>query len=93
LPVFDQFRVGFTGESQKIERSAGTAFSISVADGANPRSADVTLADHRVNKYNQNIGGSNLEILACTIDGRSGGGLFDEQGVLGCAICNGRARL
>lgn len=61
------------------------AFSFGCDRGDPPSRRDTRITG--VNKYNQNIGGSNLEISGAPIDGRSGGGLFDEQGVL-VGVCN-----
>ncbi|MBB3207026.1 thiol-disulfide isomerase/thioredoxin [Rhodopirellula rubra] len=62
-----------------------TAFSFGCDRGDPPSRRDTRITG--VNKYNQNIGGSNLEISGAPIDGRSGGGLFDERGVL-IGVCN-----
>jgi hypothetical protein len=40
-----------------------------------------------INKYNQHLKLSNLEIAGAPIDGRSGGGLFNSQGEL-IGVCN-----
>ena len=40
-----------------------------------------------INKYNQHLGLSNFEIHGAPIDGRSGGGLFNQKGEL-VGICN-----
>lgn len=61
------------------------AFSFGCDRGDPPSRRDTRITG--VNKYNQNIGASNLEISGAPIDGRSGGGLFDEQGVL-VGVCN-----
>jgi thiol-disulfide isomerase/thioredoxin len=66
--------------------SAGdTAFSFGCDRGADPSRRDTRVTG--VNKYNQDRGGSNLEIAGAPIDGRSGGGLFDAQGRL-IGVCN-----
>ncbi len=62
-----------------------TAFSFGCDRGDPPTRRDTRITG--VNKYNQNVGGSNLEISGAPIDGRSGGGLFDEQGRL-IGVCN-----
>ncbi len=54
------------------------------------RGDDPTRRDTRItglNKYNQHLGASNIEISGAPIDGRSGGGLFDAQGRL-IGVCN-----
>ncbi len=61
------------------------AFSFGCDRGDPPSRRDTRITG--VNKYNQNIGGSNLEISGAPIDGRSGGGLFDERGRL-IGVCN-----
>ncbi len=61
------------------------AFSFGCDRGDIPSRRDTRITG--VNKYNQNIGGSNLEISGAPIDGRSGGGLFDESGRL-IGVCN-----
>ncbi|TWT67072.1 trypsin-like peptidase domain-containing protein [Allorhodopirellula solitaria] len=61
------------------------AFSFGCDRGDPPSRRDTRITG--VNKYNQNIGGSNLEISGAPIDGRSGGGLFDERGRL-VGVCN-----
>ena len=40
-----------------------------------------------MNRYNQHLGLTNYEIEGAPIDGRSGGGLFDQQGFL-IGVCN-----
>lgn len=61
------------------------AFSFGCDRGDPPSRRDTRITG--VNKYNQNIDGSNLEISGAPIDGRSGGGLFDERGRL-IGVCN-----
>jgi thiol-disulfide isomerase/thioredoxin len=66
--------------------SNGTvAFSFGCDRGDDPTRRDTRITG--VNKYNQHLGVSNLEIDGAPIDGRSGGGLFDKQGRL-IGVCN-----
>lgn len=60
-------------------------FSFGCDRGALPSRRDTRVT--AVNKYNQHKGASNLEIAGAPIDGRSGGGLFDQNGVL-VGVCN-----
>jgi len=60
-------------------------FSFGCDRGALPSRRDTRVTG--VNKYNQHKGASNLEIAGAPIDGRSGGGLFDQNGVL-IGVCN-----
>ena len=62
-----------------------TAFSFGCDRGADPSRRDTRITG--VDKYNQHLEMSNLEIAGAPIDGRSGGGLFDEQGRL-IGVCN-----
>ncbi|MEZ6092462.1 MAG: trypsin-like peptidase domain-containing protein [Pirellulaceae bacterium] len=62
-----------------------SAFSFGCDRGADPTRRDTRIT--AVNKYNQNIGASNLEIAGAPTIGRSGGGLFDQQGRL-IGVCN-----
>jgi thiol-disulfide isomerase/thioredoxin len=54
-----------------------TVFSYGCDGGADP-----TRRDTMVTKLNRYLGPSNIEISGAPIQGRSGGGLFDEQGHL-----------
>ncbi len=76
VPVLPQGEVVRTGQS---------VFSFGCDRGDDPSRRDTRVTG--VDKYNQNIGASNIEIAGAPIDGRSGGGLFDEQGRL-IAVCN-----
>lgn len=60
-------------------------FSFGCDRGDLPSRRDTRITG--VNKYNQHKGASNLEIAGAPIDGRSGGGLFDNQGCL-VGVCN-----
>ena len=60
-------------------------FSFGCDRGADPSRRDTRITG--VDKYNQHLGLSNLEIAGAPIDGRSGGGLFDQQGRL-IGVCN-----
>lgn len=62
-----------------------TAFSFGCDRGDDPSRRDTRVTG--INKYNQHLGVSNLEIAGAPIDGRSGGGLFDAQGRL-IGVCN-----
>ncbi|QDS92718.1 Thioredoxin-1 [Roseimaritima multifibrata] len=66
-------------------RNGQSVFSFGCDRGADPSRRDTRVTG--VDKYNQNKGASNIEIAGAPIDGRSGGGLFDEQGRL-IAVCN-----
>ena len=66
-------------------RTGQTAFSFGCDRGDTPSRRDTRITG--VNKYNQHLGVSNLEISGAPIDGRSGGGLFDEHGRL-IGVCN-----
>ncbi|WP_146579086.1 trypsin-like peptidase domain-containing protein [Neorhodopirellula pilleata] len=68
-----------------VIRVGQTAFSFGCDRGDDPSRRDTRITG--VDKYNQNIGASNLEISGAPIDGRSGGGLFDERGRL-IGVCN-----
>ena len=66
-------------------RAGQTAFSFGCDRGADPSRRDTRITG--VDKYDQHLGVSNLEIAGAPIDGRSGGGLFDEMGRL-IGVCN-----
>ena len=66
-------------------RTGQVAFSYGCDRGDPPTRRDTRITG--VNKYNQHLGVSNLEISGAPIDGRSGGGLFDEEGRL-IGVCN-----
>jgi hypothetical protein len=72
-------------QENQIVRVGQTAFSFGCDRGDDPSRRDTRITG--VDKYNQNIGASNLEISGAPIDGRSGGGLFDERGRL-IGVCN-----
>lgn len=65
--------------------SGTAAFSFGCDRGADPSRRDTRVT--AVDKYNQHLGVSNLEIEGAPIDGRSGGGLFDQAGRL-IGVCN-----
>ncbi len=71
--------------SQERVRVGQTAFSFGCDRGADPSRRDTRITG--VDKYDQHLGVSNLEIAGAPIDGRSGGGLFDEAGRL-IGVCN-----
>jgi thiol-disulfide isomerase/thioredoxin len=62
-----------------------SAFSFGCDRGADPSRRDTRVTG--VNKFNQHKGASNLEIAGAPIDGRSGGGLFSNEGYL-IGVCN-----
>ena len=66
-------------------RNGQTAFSFGCDRGADPSRRDTRITG--IDKYNQHLGVSNLEIAGAPIDGRSGGGLFDDRGRL-MGVCN-----
>ncbi|MEM1224635.1 MAG: trypsin-like peptidase domain-containing protein [Planctomycetota bacterium] len=68
-----------------VVRTGQPAFSFGCDRGDDPSRRDTRITG--VDKYNQNIDASNLEIEGAPIDGRSGGGLFDESGTL-IGVCN-----
>ncbi|SMP39357.1 Thioredoxin [Neorhodopirellula lusitana] len=83
-PGIDVQAVDVIRENENV-RVGQTAFSFGCDRGDDPSRRDTRITG--VDKYNQNIGGSNLEISGAPIDGRSGGGLFDERGRL-IGVCN-----
>lgn len=83
-PGFPVQPVALFGAPQSV-RNGQTAFSFGCDRGDDPSRRDTRITG--VNKYNQHLGVSNLEISGAPIDGRSGGGLFDEQGRL-IGVCN-----
>ena len=83
-PGFAVQPVRLVGDQQTV-RNGQTAFSFGCDRGDDPSRRDTRITG--VNKYNQHLGVSNLEISGAPIDGRSGGGLFDESGVL-IGVCN-----
>lgn len=62
-----------------------SVFSYGCDRGDDPSRQDTRITG--VDKYNQHIDASNVEIAGAPLDGRSGGGLFDAQGRL-IAVCN-----
>ena len=60
-------------------------FSFGCDRGDDPSRRDTRITG--VDKYNTHLGASNIEIAGAPIDGRSGGGLFDDQGRL-IGVCN-----
>lgn len=86
-----EIRPGFNVEPVEIltaeerVRNGSTAFSFGCDRGADPTRRDTRITG--VDKYNQHLGVSNLEIAGAPIDGRSGGGLFDDHGRL-IGVCN-----
>jgi len=83
-PGFPVQPVALITSTEKVQ--AGEAvFSFGCDRGADPSRRDTRVTG--VNKYNQHLGLSNLEIAGAPIDGRSGGGLFDHRGRL-IGVCN-----
>lgn len=83
-PGFPVHPVALITSGEKVQ--AGEAvFSFGCDRGADPSRRDTRVTG--VNKYNQHLGLSNLEIAGAPIDGRSGGGLFDHRGRL-IGVCN-----
>ena len=66
-------------------RTGQAVFSFGCDRGDDPTRRDTRITG--VDKYNQHLGISNIEIGGAPIDGRSGGGLFDEEGRL-IGVCN-----
>lgn len=83
-PGFPVQPVKVVAAGEKVQ-TGQTAFSFGCDRGDDPSRRDTRITG--VNKYNQHLGMSNLEIAGAPIDGRSGGGLFDEQGRL-IGVCN-----
>ncbi|WP_253154367.1 trypsin-like peptidase domain-containing protein [Stieleria tagensis] len=82
---------GFDVQPVKILPSAEppqagqSVFSFGCDHGDDPSRRDTRITG--VNKYNQHLGASNIEIGGAPVDGRSGGGLFDSSGRL-VGVCN-----
>jgi hypothetical protein len=76
--------VQIANPSQPVQNGQ-TAFSFGCDRGDDPSRRDTRVTG--INKYNQQLGVSNLEIAGAPIDGRSGGGLFDSAGQL-IGVCN-----
>lgn len=70
--------------SQPI-RNGDSVFSYGCDRGADPSLRPTRITG--IDKYNQHLKVSNIEIAGAPIDGRSGGGLFDSQGCL-IGVCN-----
>ena len=83
-PGFPIQPVSVIRDGEKV-RTGQPVFSFGCDRGDDPSRRDTRVTG--VNKYNQNVGASNVEIAGAPIDGRSGGGLFDQQGRL-IAVCN-----
>ena len=66
-------------------RTGQGVFSFGCDRGDDPSRRDTRVTG--VDKYNTHLGASNLEISGAPVDGRSGGGLFDEKGRL-IGVCN-----
>ena len=83
-PGFSVQPVPVVREGQK-PRTGEAVFSFGCDRGDDPTRRDTRITG--VDKYNQHMGVSNIEIGGAPIDGRSGGGLFDDQGRL-IGVCN-----
>jgi thiol-disulfide isomerase/thioredoxin len=83
-PGFDVQPVPVIQGGQK-PRTGQAVFSFGCDRGDDPTRRDTRITG--VDKYNQHLGISNIEIGGAPIDGRSGGGLFDESGRL-IGVCN-----
>ncbi|TWU45355.1 Thioredoxin C-2 [Novipirellula aureliae] len=83
-PGFPVIPVQVLGNDTKV-RTGQTAFSFGCDRGDDPSRRDTRITG--IDKYNQQLGVSNLEIEGAPIDGRSGGGLFDDAGRL-IGVCN-----
>ncbi len=83
-PGFQMQAVQMMHREERV-RAGQTAFSFGCDRGADPSRRDTRITG--VDKYDQHLGVSNLEIAGAPIDGRSGGGLFDEAGRL-IGVCN-----
>lgn len=83
-PGFDIASVAIANPA--VAPQAGqSVFSFGCDHGADPSRRDTRITG--VDKYNQHIGSSNIEIAGAPVDGRSGGGLFDAAGQL-VGVCN-----
>lgn len=83
-PGFAVRPVSVIGDSERVE-SGQAVFSFGCDRGADPSRRDTRITG--VDKYDQHLGLSNLQIAGAPIDGRSGGGLFDHRGRL-VGVCN-----
>ncbi|NND97305.1 MAG: thioredoxin fold domain-containing protein [Pirellulaceae bacterium] len=68
-----------------LPRNGQGVFSFGCDRGDEPSRRDTRITG--VDKYNSHLGASNIEISGAPVDGRSGGGLFDDQGRL-IGVCN-----
>lgn len=66
-------------------QSGQSVFSFGCDHGDDPSRRDTRITG--VNKYNQHVNASNIEIAGAPVDGRSGGGLFNDRGQL-VGVCN-----
>ena len=71
--------------SNDFLRNGQPVFSFGCDQGADPSRRDTRVTG--INKYNQHMGASNIEIAVAPVQGRSGGGLFDTSGRL-VGVCN-----
>ncbi|TWU40566.1 trypsin-like peptidase domain-containing protein [Novipirellula artificiosorum] len=83
-PGFAIQPVRVIGANEKVQNGQ-TAFSFGCDRGDDPSRRDTRITG--IDKYDQHLGVSNLEIQGAPIDGRSGGGLFDASGCL-IGVCN-----
>ncbi len=83
-PGFDVQPVQIANPNSPLQ-TGQTAFSFGCDHGADPSRRDTAITG--INKYNQHVNASNIEIAGAPVDGRSGGGLFDAMGQL-IGVCN-----
>jgi len=83
-PGFDIQPVQLGAISQPPQ-TGQSVFSFGCDHGDDPSRRDTRITG--VNKYNQHIKASNIEIAGAPVDGRSGGGLFNDRGEL-IGVCN-----
>jgi hypothetical protein len=76
--------VPLLGDRSQI-RNGDSVFSFGCDRGADPSRIDTRITG--IDKYNQHLELSNIEIAGAPIDGRSGGGLFNARGQL-IGVCN-----
>ena len=70
---------------QRSPQNGESIFSFGCDHGADPSRRDSRITG--VNKYDQHLKLSNIEIAKAPVNGRSGGGLFNMQGEL-IGVCN-----
>lgn len=83
-PGFDVRPVAVVASNDGIQPGQAV-FSYGCDRGADPTRQDTRITG--IDKYNQHLDASNIEIAGAPVNGRSGGGLFDHQGRL-IGVCN-----